>query len=196
MSAELELVPQNKAKDVGFDRSMIGAYGQDDRVCAYTVLQALLDTKNPQKTTIAVFADKEEIGSMGNTGMQSAFLRYFIADIAETFSSSERIVLSNSNCLSADVNAAFDPTFPNVSEINNASLLNYGVVITKYNGIKGKSGSSDANAEYISQIHAMLDKNNIVWQTGELGLVDMGGGGTVAAYIANLGPQVVDVGVL
>lgn len=195
LSAELELVPQNKAKDVGFDRSMIGAYGQDDRVCAYTVLQALLDTKNPQKTTIAVFADKEEIGSMGNTGMQSAFLRYFIADIAETFSSSERIVLSNSNCLSADVNAAFDPTFPNVSEINNASLLNYGVVITKYNGIKGKSGSSDANAEYISQIHAMLDKNNIVWQTGELGLVDMGGGGTVAAYIANLGPQVVDVGV-
>jgi len=195
LSAELELVPQNKAKDVGFDRSMIGAYGQDDRVCAYTVLQALLDTKNPQKTTIAVFADKEEIGSMGNTGMQSAFLRYFIADIAETFSSSERIVLSNSNCLSADVNAAFDPTFPNVSEINNASLLNYGVVITKYNGIKGKSGSSDANAEYISQIHAMLDKNNLVWQTGELGSVDMGGGGTVAAYIANLGPQVVDVGV-
>lgn len=195
LSAELELVPQNKAKDVGFDRSMIGAYGQDDRVCAYTVLQAFLDTETPQKTTIVVFADKEEIGSMGNTGMQSSILRYFIADIAEAFGSSERVVLSNSNCLSADVNAAFDPTFPNVSEINNASLLNYGVVVTKYNGSKGKAGSSDANAEYISQIHAMLDKNNIVWQTGELGLVDMGGGGTVAAYIANLGPQVVDVGV-
>ncbi|NCC98521.1 MAG: aminopeptidase [Bacteroidia bacterium] len=195
LSAELELVPQNKAKDIGFDRSMIGAYGQDDRVCAYTVLQALLDTETPQKTTVAVFADKEEIGSMGNTGMQSAFLRYFIADIAETFGSSERIVLSNSNCLSADVNAAFDPTFPDVSEINNVSLLNYGVVITKYNGSKGKSGSSDANAEYISQINTMLDKNNIVWQTGELGRVDMGGGGTVAAYIANMGPQVVDIGV-
>lgn len=195
LSAELELVPQNKAKDVGFDRSMIGAYGQDDRVCAYTVLQAFLDTETPQKTTIAVFADKEEIGSMGNTGMQSSILRYFIADIAEAFGSSERVVLSNSNCLSADVNAAFDPTFPNVSEINNASLLNYGVVVTKYNGSKGKAGSSDANAEYISQIHAMLDKNKLVWQTGELGSVDMGGGGTVAAYIANLGPQVVDVGV-
>ncbi len=195
LSAELECVPAVKACDIGLDRSMIGAYGQDDRVCAYPAVMAALETKNPQKTLVTVLADKEEIGSMGNTGLESSFLKYIIYDIAKMQNVSGTVALRNSKCLSADVNAATDPTFQDVMERRNAAYLNYGVVITKYTGARGKSGTSDASAEYMGEIRAMLDNAGIVWQTGELGKVDMGGGGTVAQYVANLGVDVVDIGV-
>ena len=195
LSAELEAVPAYQARDIGFDRSMIGSYGHDDRVCAYTALKAILETKNPKKTSVLVLADKEETGSLGNTGLQSAFLRYFIADLAATFGAEGRTVLSASKCLSADVNAAFDPTFPEVSERRNASYLNRGVVVTKYTGARGKSSTSDASAEFFGWVRTVLDNGNVVWQSGELGKVDQGGGGTVACYIANLNVDVIDVGV-
>ncbi len=195
LSAELEVVPAFKGCDVGLDRSMVGSYGQDDRVCAYTALQATLTCENPKKTVVTILADKEETGSDGNTGMQSAFLKYFIADLAAPYGVEGRTVLSNTKCLSADVNAAFDPTFADVSERMNASYLNYGVVITKYTGARGKSGTSDASAEYAGEIRRLLDKHNVLWQIGELGKVDQGGGGTVAAYVANLNVDVIDLGV-
>ena len=195
LSAELELVPAYKAMDIGLDRSMIGAYGQDDRVCAYPALTAILNVENPQKTAVAILADKEEIGSDGNTGLNSDFLRFFIYDLAKMQQGDGTVALRNSRCLSADVNAAMDPTFQDVFERRNASRLNYGVVVTKYTGARGKSSTSDASAEYVASIRAMLDNAGIIWQTGELGKVDIGGGGTVAMYIANLGVDVVDLGV-
>ncbi len=195
LSAELEAVPAFKAQDVGFDRSMVGGYGQDDRVCAYTALKAILKCKNPDYTSMTVLADKEEVGSDGNTGLRSSFMEYFIADIAEKLGSNARTVLSHSECLSADVNAAFDPTFPDVLEKRNAARINYGVSVMKYSGARGKAGTSDASAEFVSRVRQMFDKRSIVWQTGELGKVDQGGGGTVAAYIANLNVDVIDVGV-
>ena len=195
LSAELECVPAFKPCDLGLDRSMIGAYGHDDRVCAYPALTAICELKTPQKTAITILADKEEIGSDGNTGLNSAFLKYVVRDIAQSQGVDYTVALRNSKCLSADVNAAFDPTFKDVSEPKNAARVNYGAVITKYTGARGKSGTSDASAEYVAQIRAMLDNANITWQTGELGRVDLGGGGTVAMYIANLGVDVVDLGV-
>ena len=195
ISAELEAVPAFKAKDVGFDRSLVGAYGQDDRVCAYTELMAVLELENPEKTAVAILTDKEETGSDGNTGLRSAYLRYFIADLAATFGVRGRTVLHNSRCLSADVNAAFDPTFPDVFEKRNAALLNGGVCVTKYTGSRGKSGTSDASAEFAGEVRRLLDAEGVIWQTGELGKVDIGGGGTVAAYIANLDVNTIDVGV-
>lgn len=195
LSAELEAVPAFKAKDIGFDRSMIGAYGHDDRVCAYTALMATVKCKNPKYTAVTILTDKEETGSDGNTGLQSAYLKYFIADLAAEFGAEGRTVLSNSQCMSADVNAAFDPTFPDVMDKRNCAFINYGVVVTKFTGARGKSGTSDASAEFVGKIRRLLDKNNIIWQTGELGKVDMGGGGTVAAYIANLNVDTIDVGV-
>ncbi len=195
LSAELEVVPAFKAKDIGFDRSMIGAYGHDDRVCAYTAFTALFDCKAPTKTAVVVLTDKEETGSDGNTGLKSAYLRYFIADIAECLGSDGRTVLSASECLSADVNAAFDPTFPDVLEKRNSAYINYGVCVTKFTGSRGKSGTSDASAEFVGRIRMLLDKNEVIWQTGELGRVDLGGGGTVAAYIANLNVDTIDIGV-
>ena len=195
LSAELEAVPAFKAQDVGFDRSMIGSYGHDDRVCAYPALQAILKCKNPKKTSVVVLTDKEETGSDGNTGLVSSYLKYFIADLAEALGNDGRTVLSHSECMSADVNAGFDPTFPDVLEKKNASFLNYGVVVTKFTGARGKSGTSDASAEYVGRIRSLLNKNDIIWQTGELGKVDLGGGGTVAAYIANLNVDTIDVGV-
>lgn len=195
LSAELECVPAAKACDIGFDRSMIGAYGQDDRVCAYPALRAIIDLKVPQKTAVAILADKEEIGSDGNTGLNSAFLKYVIGDLAAMQGKDVTVALRNSRCLSADVNAALDPTFQDVMEKRNACQINRGVCVTKYTGARGKSGTSDANAEYVAEIRAMLDNAGIVWQTGELGRVDLGGGGTVAMYIANLGIDVVDLGV-
>ena len=195
LSAELELVPSVKAFDIGFDRSMIGAYGQDDRVCAYPALTAICDIEAPEKTAMAILADKEEIGSMGNTGLESNFLRYMIYDLAKMQGGDGTVAVRNSKCLSADVNAATDPTFPEVMEKRNATFLNYGVVLTKYTGARGKAGTSDASAEFMAEIRAMLDNADIVWQTGELGRVDLGGGGTVAQYIANLGMDVVDLGV-
>lgn len=195
LSAELELVPATKSCDIGFDRTLIGGYGQDDRVCAYPALTAILDIDTPQKTAIAVLADKEEIGSMGNTGLQSDFLTHVIHDICVMQNCDETVAKRNSKCLSADVNAATDPTFQDVSERRNASFLNYGVVLTKYTGGGGKSSTSDASAEYVAEIRAMLDNAGIIWQTGELGKVDAGGGGTVAMYVANLGIDTVDLGV-
>ena len=195
LSAELELVPAAKACDIGFDRSLIGAYGQDDRVCAYPALTAILDIDAPEKTAIAILTDKEEIGSMGNTGLQSDFLTHVIHDISVMQGCDETVAIRNSKCLSADVNAGTDPTFQDVMERRNASFLNYGVVITKYTGGGGKSGTSDASAEYTAEIRAMLDNAGIIWQTGELGKVDAGGGGTVAMYVANLGIDVIDLGV-
>ncbi len=195
LSAELTAVPNFKARDIGFDRSLIGSYGQDDRVSAYTSLTALIDAGAPNTTSICILADKEEIGSEGNTGLKCAFLRYFIADLAKHYNVEARTVLSNSECLSADVNAGFDPAFSDVAEKRNTAYMNYGVVVTKYVGARGKSGTSDANAEFVAKIRRILDKNNIIWQTGELGKVDQGGGGTVAAYIANLNVDVVDIGV-
>ena len=195
LSAELEAVPAFKAQDVGFDRSMVGSYGHDDRVCAYTAMQATFKCKNPSKTIVTVLADKEETGSDGNTGLNSSFLKFFIADLAKPFNVDGWTVLSHSECLSADVNAAFDPTFPDVVEKNNAAFINRGVVVTKYTGARGKSGTSDASAEFCGRIRNLLDKKGVIWQTGELGKVDLGGGGTVAAYIANLNVDVIDVGV-
>lgn len=195
LSAELELVPAAKSSDIGFDRSLIGAYGQDDRVCAYPALTAVLNVEKPEKTAIAILTDKEEIGSMGNTGLQSDFLSHVIHDICVMQGCDETVAKRNSKCLSADVNAGIDPTFQDVMEPRNASFLNYGVVLTKYTGGGGKSSTSDASAEYVAEIRAMLDRADIVWQTGELGRVDAGGGGTVAMYVANLGIDVIDLGV-
>ncbi|MBQ1961941.1 MAG: aminopeptidase [Clostridia bacterium] len=195
LSAELELVPAVKACDIGFDRSLIGAYGQDDRVCAYPALTAIFEVEKPEKTAIAILADKEEIGSCGNTGLESDFLRYIVDDLAFMQGGRGSVALRNSKCLSADVNAAMDPTFQEPFERRNASFVNYGVVVTKYTGARGKSGTSDASAEYFAFVRNMLDKAGIIWQSGELGKVDAGGGGTVAMYIANLGVDVIDLGV-
>ena len=195
LSAELEVVPAFKADDIGFDRSLIGSYGHDDRVCAYPAAMAAFDVEAPDYTVVSVLTDKEETGSDGNTGLQSSYLKYFIAYLAKANGLEVYQVLSKSECLSADVNSAYDPTFNSVFEKNNTSYLNKGVVITKYTGARGKSGTSDASAEYMGKIRAMLDKANVVWQIGELGKVDAGGGGTVAKYIANLDIDVVDLGV-
>ena len=195
LSAELEMVPAAKSTDIGFDRSLIGSYGQDDRVCAYPALTAVLEVEKPEKTALAILTDKEEIGSCGNTGLESDFLRFVIGDLAKMQNGDPTVALRNSKCLSADVNAGLDPTFQDVMEKKNASFLNYGVVVTKYTGARGKSGTSDASAEYVAQIRNMLDNAGIIWQTGELGKVDIGGGGTVAMFIANMGVDVVDLGV-
>lgn len=195
LSAELEMVPAAHACDIGFDRSMIGAYGQDDRVCAYPALTAVLEVKTPERTAIAILTDKEEVGSMGNTGLESDFLRYVVGDLAKMQGGDPTLALRRSKCLSADVNAAMDPTFQDVMERKNASFLNYGVVVTKYTGARGKSSTSDASAEYVAEVRALLDRENIVWQMGEMGKVDIGGGGTVAMFVANMGVDVVDLGV-
>lgn len=195
LSAELEVVPAFGARDLGFDRSMIGAYGHDDRVCAYPALTALLGLDTPAYTAVTILADKEETGSEGNTGMQSAYLKYFIADLAASFGEQARHVLTNSICLSADVNAALDPIYPDVMEKRNCAQLNQGVVLTKYTGSRGKADTNDASAELMGQIRRIMDDNQVVWQIGELGKVDAGGGGTVAKYIADLDVDTVDMGV-
>ncbi len=195
LSAELEAVPAFRARDLGFDRSMIGAYGHDDRVCAYPAVTSLLALENPAYTAVTVLADKEEIGSEGNTGMQSAALAYFIADLAAAFGAEGRHVLSRSICLSADVNAALDPIYPEVMERRNCAELNRGVVITKYTGSRGKSDTNDASAELMGFFRRILDERQVAWQIGELGKVDAGGGGTVAKYIADLDVDTVDLGV-
>ncbi|KAL6631190.1 aminopeptidase I zinc metalloprotease [Neocallimastix californiae] len=196
LSAELEVVPAFKPKDVGLDRSFVGAYGQDDKVCSFACLRAILDIDHtPQKTAVVCLADKEEIGSEGNTGLRSSFLKYFVHDIAEEFGCKGRHVLSKSECLSADVTVAVDPTFSDVTEKRNACYMNCGVGICKYTGARGKSGSNDAHAEFVGRIRTLMDKHGVVWQTGELGRVDLGGGGTVAAFVADLDVNTIDVGV-
>lgn len=195
LSAELEIVPAFRARDLGFDRSMIAGYGHDDRVCAYPALTAILRTGTPAYTAVTILADKEEIGSDGNTGMKSSFLPYFIDDLAAMFGEKGHHVLSRSVCLSADVNAAFDPIYPEVMESRNCAYLNKGVAITKYTGAGGKSGTSDASAELMGMVRRLMDEQQVLWQVGELGKVDAGGGGTVAKYIANLDVETVDMGV-
>ncbi|OGR15239.1 MAG: aminopeptidase, partial [Desulfobacula sp. GWF2_41_7] len=199
VSAEIEAVPSEKARDIGFDRSMIGAYGQDDRVCAYTGLEAFLDSQSPEKTAIALFFDKEEIGSEGSSGAKSNFLEDFMSDLlfisgGNTDNRSLRKALIHSSCLSADVNAAMDPDFKEVHEAMNAAKLGFGICITKFTGVGGKSGASDAGSEFVGNIRRIFNKNNIVWQTGELGKIDQGGGGTVAKFLAKFGMNVLDCG--
>lgn len=194
-SAELEFVPSFPVCDIGFDRSLVGGYGHDDRVCAYPAVMAALGAKDPEYTAISVLTDKEEIGSVGNTGLQSAYMVNFINDLAKQQKTDGYNVLRHSKCLSADVTAAYDPTFADVNDKNNSAFCNHGVCIMKYTGSRGKSGTSDANAEYMGEIRKMLNDNKVVWQTGELGKVDAGGGGTVAMFIANLDVDTVDLGV-
>ena len=195
MTAELEAVPAYPACDLGFDRSLIGAYGHDDRVCAYPAFTSLFDAQAPEYTGIAVLTDKEETGSDGVTGLNSAYLKHFIYDIAETQGFNGRDVIRRCECLSADVNAGFDPVFPSVHDKYNAAYLNKGIVLTKYTGSRGKGGTSDANAECLGKVTRIFNDSSVLWQTGELGKVDEGGGGTVAKYLANTGIEVVDVGV-
>lgn len=195
LSADLTLVPAFKARDLGFDRSMIGAYGHDDKVCAYPALMAAIDTKLPESTVITVLTDREEIGSDGNTGMKSTYMVDFVEDLAKADGEEVRHVMAKSTCLSADVNAAYDPTYASAFEANNSSYINNGAVITKYTGSGGKYSTSDASAEYMAKIRKILDDANVLWQTGELGKVDGGGGGTIAKFVANLNADVVDLGV-
>ena len=193
--AEIEMVPAYKAVDIGLDRSLVGAYGQDDRVCAYTALMAEMETKAPAHTTFTVLADKEEVGSSGNTGLDSDFLLHMIEDLAEAMGAHCNTVLRHSICLSSDVNAAYDPTFAFVYEERNACHINKGCVLTKYTGARGKSGTNDASAETMAEVIRIMDENGVYWQTGELGAVDVGGGGTIAKFAASMEMDVVDLGV-
>ena len=199
VSSELELVPAFKARSLGFDRSMVAGYGQDDKVCAYTSLRALLDTVTPAKTAVCIFADKEEIGSMGNTGMESHVFDTFISELLNKTNTNRPNLLDkvfcNSKMLSADVDAGLDPIYASVSEKNNSAYLGKGVGLNKYTGIRGKSGASDANAEFVAQIRNIFESNNISYQVSELGKVDTGGGGTIAYILANKGVDVIDCGV-
>lgn len=195
MSADLTMVPASKARDIGFDRSMIGAYGHDDKVCAYPALMAAVDVDCPEQTVITVLTDREEIGSDGNTGMKSTYMVDFIADLAKADGTELRHVMEKTICLSADVNAAFDPTYASAYESNNSCYVNYGAVITKYTGSGGKYSTSDASAEFMAKVRKILDDAGVIWQTGELGKVDGGGGGTIAKFVANWNADVVDLGV-
>ena len=200
LSAELMAVPAANAKDVGFDRSLIGSYAHDDRVCAYPSLMAILTTEACDKTAVCILTDKEEVGSMGNTGAKSDFMKLALLEIMDKAGEGATELnllrcLDRSYCLSADVNAAFDPNFPSPYEKRNCGLLNYGVAISKYTGARGKSGSSDASAELMSKIRTLFNENGVLWHVSELGKVDAGGGGTIAQYVANLGVETVDCGV-
>ena len=194
ISAEIEFVPAFKAVDIGFDRSLVGAYGHDDRVCAYPALEAILNCKNPVQTVVTVLTDKEETGSDGNTGLNSEYMRYFIADLAQAEGEEPRHVLSKSTCISADVTAAYDPHYASVYEAQNSTYINGGLGIAKYTGARGKGGTSDANAEFVAKIRRTFDDAGVLWQIGELGKVDQGGGGTIAFMMADWGAEVVDCG--
>ena len=196
LSAEIEAVPAFHATDIGFDRSLIGAYGHDDRVCGYAGLKALLDLEaTPCRTAICVLADKEEIGSEGVSGMQSAFFDAFVGDLCDSQNVPLKSCLEKSFCLSCDVTAAYDPNFVEVYEKNNSAYVNYGVGLCKYTGSRGKGGCSDAGAEAVAYVRRLLDDRGILWQMAELGKVDQGGGGTVACYMANRNIDTLDAGV-
>ncbi len=194
ISAELSAVPAYPARDIGFDRALIGAYGHDDRVCAYPALTAVLNNES-EHTVVAMLVDKEEIGSEGNTGMQSRIYSDLLEDICEAMGASFRKTRYVSKCLSSDVTAAYDPNFASVYERMNSAMLACGTCMNKFTGARGKSGSNDANAEFVGEVRAMFDSDGVVWQTAELGKVDAGGGGTVAKYLANLNIDTVDLGV-
>ncbi len=195
LSAELCVVPSAKARDIGFDRALIGSYGHDDRVCAYPILTALLDSLDSKHTTMCVLADKEETGSDGPSGMQCELLLDIINELAYNLGGNPAIVRANSKCLSADVSAAYDPNFPEVFEKRNTPLLSCGAVFTKFTGSRGKSGTNDASAEFIGWLRSVLAKDNVIWQAGELGKVDCGGGGTVAKFISKHNIDTIDLGV-
>jgi aspartyl aminopeptidase len=200
LSAELEIVPALKPRELGFDRSLILAYGHDDKVCGYTAMRAFADINSiPEYTSCLILADKEEIGSYGATGMGSNSFENACSEIINLYYGNYNEInlkrmLKNSWMLSADVNSAFDPLYPSVSEKKNTAFINYGVCVTKYTGSRGKSGASDANAEFVAEIRRIFDTNGVLWQTGELGKVDEGGGGTIAHYLARYGMQVIDCG--
>lgn len=198
-TAEIEIVPAGCARDVGIDRGMISAYGHDDRVCAYTSLRAIFEVENNDRTAVALFSDKEEVGSIGNTGMHSEFFNNVVGEMILLQGNSDMLslkrALANSSMLSSDVAAGVDPTYPQVSELQNSAVMGQGVVMVKYTGSKGKSGANDASAEYIGKIRKIFNDNDIMWQSGELGKVDQGGGGTIAYIMANLNMDVVDIGV-
>lgn len=199
VSAELEIVPAGKARDYGLDRSMVLAYGHDDRVCAYTSFEALMKIQNTDKTCLALFVDKEEIGSVGATGMHSKFFENVVAEVMELagqYSSIKlRRTLANSKMLSSDVSAAYDPNFPSVMEKRNSAYFGKGIVFNKYTGARGKGGCNDANPEFIAELRAIMEKHGVIWQTAELGKVDQGGGGTIAYILAEYNMQVIDCGV-
>ena len=189
------MVPAAKARDVGLDRSMIGAYGHDDRVCAYPILTALLDCPDTEHTCMCILADKEETGSDGPSGMQCDLMLDLMNEIATALGGNPALVRANSKCLSADVSAAYDPNFPEVFEKRNTPLLSCGAVFTKFTGSRGKSGTNDASAEFIGWLRAILSRDGVIWQAGELGKVDCGGGGTVAKYISKHNIDTIDLGV-
>ncbi|MCT4508366.1 MAG: aminopeptidase [Tepidibacter sp.] len=199
LTAEIEIVPAGKAREVGLDRSMIAAYGHDDRVCTFAGLKGIFEVENPEYTAVGLFVDKEEVGSMGNTGMQSRFFENIVGEIINSQGDYNdlklRRSLANSKVLSADVTCGFDPNFPDVVDKRNAAFIGHGVVVAKYTGARGKSGCNDANAEFLSEIRTTFDGNDVTWQVGELGKVDQGGGGTIAYILANYGAEVVDCGV-
>ena len=194
-SAELEAVPAAAPTDIGLDASLIGAYGHDDRVCGFAALQGILELAEPEKTAVCMLADKEEIGSMGVTGMQSAAFDTFLHDLCDGQSVPLRACYENSFCLSCDVTAAYDPNFPEVFEKRNAAFVNHGVGLCKYTGARGKSGASDASAETVAYVRRVLDQADVLWHISELGKVDAGGGGTVAMYMANRNIATLDAGV-
>ena len=199
LSSEIELIPAFKARSLGFDSSMVAAYGQDDKVCAYASLEAMMHLQNVKNTAICILADKEEIGSMGNTGMESHMFDYFISELLNKIGENRSNLLDKVFCyskmLSSDVDAGFDPIYASVSDKNNAGFLGRGIGLNKYTGARGKSGASDANAEYVAWIRNVLEKNDIKYQISELGKVDIGGGGTIAYILANKGVDVIDCGV-
>ena len=199
VSSEIELVPSGKARDLGLDRSMVIAYGQDDRICAYTGFEAICNINKPRKTVALILADKEEVGSIGNTGMHGRFFENSLSEIMNLKGEYNEIhlrrALSNSKMLSADVTAAFDPNFPSVAEKRNAAYFGKGLVFSKYTGSRGKSGCNDANAEFMGELRNIMNNNNVSWQTSELGKVDQGGGGTIAYILAQYGMEVIDCGV-
>ena len=195
LSAELTVVPAGRCREVGLDRSLLGAYGHDDRVCAYAELDALLTVENPEKTAICILADKEEIGSVGISGMQSHFFEHFLGSLCDAQGAKLEDCLANSFCLSADVSNAYDPNFAEPCDKRNNNQLNYGVAICKYTGARGQSSASDASAEAMGHVRTTLDNAGVIWQIATLGKVDQGGGGTVAAYMANRNIVTVDAGV-
>ena len=198
-SSEIELVPAFKARSLGFDGSMVAAYGQDDKVCAYTSLQAMMELEKVKNTAVCILSDKEEIGSMGNTGMESHMFDFFISEILNKLGVNRPNLLDKIFCfskmLSSDVDAGYDPLYAQVSDKHNAGFLGKGISLNKYTGARGKSGASDANAEYVAWVRNVLEKNEILYQVAELGKVDIGGGGTIAYILANKGTDVIDCGV-
>jgi len=199
VTSEIEIVPAGRARDVGLDRSLVGSYGQDDRICAFAAVEALFSLKEPRHTAVVFLFDKEEIGSEGRTSAKSHIVLDFLSDLLEKQGSAcddraLRRALLKAKALSGDVNGAFDPDYQSVHEKKNAAKLGHGVCITKYTGSRGKSGANDASAEYMAEIVKIFNDNKVVWQTGELGRVDAGGGGTVAKFLAQYGMEIVDCG--